>query len=86
MVRREGWGGFSFLRFYFIFFLCGPFLKSLLNLLSCCSMFWLFGCEACEILAPRPGIEPTSPALDGKVLTIGLLGVSQDGGLNQAHC
>ena len=71
---------------FILFFLCGPFLKSLLNLLPCCSMFGLFGCEAWEILAPQPGIEPASPALDGKVLTIGLAGMSQDGGLNQACC
>ena len=34
-------------------------------------MFWLFGREACGILAPQPGIEPASPALEGEVLTIG---------------
>ena len=32
-------------------------------------MFWFFGCEACGILAPRPGIEPVPPALEGEVLT-----------------
>ena len=35
-------------------------------------MFCFFGQEACGILAPRPGIEPTTPALEGKVLTTGL--------------
>ena len=30
----------------------------------------IFGHEACEILAPQPGIEPTLPALEGKVLTL----------------
>ena len=30
-----------------------------------------FGCEACGILAPRPGIEPTPPALKGEVLATG---------------
>ena len=25
--------------------------------------------EACGVLAPRPGIEPVTPALEGKVLT-----------------
>ena len=34
-------------------------------------MFWFFGHEACEILTPRPGIEPAPPALEGKVLTTG---------------
>ena len=39
-------------------------------------MFWYFGCEACGILAPRPGIELAPPALKGKVLTTGLSGKS----------
>ena len=33
-----------------------------------CFMFCFFGHEACEILAPRPGIKPTAPALEGEVL------------------
>ena len=37
----------------------------------------VFGHEACKILALRPGIEPLSPALEGKVLTTGLPGKSQ---------
>ena len=28
-----------------------------------------FDCEACGILAPQTGIEPTPPALTGEVLT-----------------
>ena len=36
-----------------------------------CFMFWFFGCKACGILAPRPGIEPASPALESEVLTPG---------------
>ena len=39
-------------------------------------MFWFFGHEACGILAPWPGIEPSPPALEGKVLTTGLPGKS----------
>ena len=35
-----------------------------------------FGCEACEILAPRPGTEPASPALEGEILTTGPPGKS----------
>ena len=34
-------------------------------------MFWFFGFKACGILAPRPEIEPTLCALEGKVLTTG---------------
>ena len=37
----------------------------------------VFGCESCGILAPQPGIEPTPPALEGEVLTIGPPGKSQ---------
>ena len=46
-------------------------LKSLLNLLQYCFcfMFWFFVHEACGILAPQPGIEPTPAALEGEVLT-----------------
>ena len=39
-------------------------------------MFWFFGQEACGILAPPPGIEPTPPALEGEVLTTGPPGKS----------
>ena len=54
-------------------FWCRPFLKSLLNMLQCCFcfMFWFFGHKACGILAPQPGIKPTPPTLEGKVLTTG---------------
>ena len=42
------------------FFGCEPFLKSLLNLLQYFFWFtfWFFGQQACEILAPWPGIKP----------------------------
>ena len=60
------------------FFWCGPFLKSLLNLLQYCFclMFWVFGSEACWILAPWQGIEPRLPALEREVLTTGPPGKS----------
>ena len=35
-------------------------------------MFWFCGLQACGIAASRPGVEPTSPALEGEVLTTGL--------------
>ena len=41
-------------------------------------MFWVFGREACGILAPQPGIEPAPCALEGEVLTTGLPGKSQE--------
>ena len=59
-----------------IFFWCGSFLKSLLNLLQYCFcfMFHFFGLETCGILAPQPGIKPIPPALEGEVLSPGLPG------------
>ena len=38
--------------------------------------FWFFGREAGGILAPRPGIEPAPPALEGEVFTTGPPGKS----------
>ena len=37
-------------------------------------MFWFFGCRACGILAPWPGIKHIPLALEGEVLTTGLPG------------
>ena len=56
---------YSFLRF---FFLCGPFLNSLFNLLQYCFcfMFCFFGHESCGTSAPQPGVEPTPSALKAK--------------------
>ena len=34
-------------------------------------MLWFVAHEAYGILAPRPGIEPSLPTLEGKVLTTG---------------
>ena len=39
-------------------------------------MLWFFGCEACGILAPWPGIQATTPMLEGEVLTAGPPGKS----------
>ena len=33
-------------------------------------MFWVFGQEACKILAPWPGLEPALPTLEGEVSTM----------------
>ena len=33
-------------------------------------MFWFFGLEALGILAAQPGIKPTPPALEVRVLTL----------------
>ena len=57
---------------------CGPFFTSSLNLLHYCFsfVFWLFGFQACGILVPQPGIEPTPSALEAEVLTPGPPGKS----------
>ena len=43
-------------------------------------MLWFFGLEACGILASQPGVEPTYPALEGKILTNGSPGKSHISG------
>ena len=55
----------------FFFFLMWTIFKVVLNLLQycLCFMFWFFGHKACGILFPRSGIEPTTSAFEGKVLT-----------------
>ena len=56
------------------FFRCGLLKKkSILNLLQKCFgfMFWHFGPKAYRVLARQPRIEPTSPTLEGEVLTNG---------------
>ena len=62
----------------FVFFLCEPFWKSLLNLLQYCFcfMFQFFGHKACGMLAPQLRIESKPPVLESKVLTTGLPGRS----------
>ena len=40
-------------------------------------MWAFFGHEACGILAPRPGMEPAPPELEGEVLNNRLPGKSQ---------
>ena len=41
------------------FFNVDHFLKSIEFVTLLLLMFWFFGCKVCEILASRPGIEPT---------------------------
>ena len=48
------------------------YLKKYYFYLKC----WFFGCDACGILAPRPGIKPTPPASEGEGLTTGSPGKS----------
>ena len=57
------------------FFWCGPFLV-FIEFITILLLFYVlvFWPQACGIFAPRPGIEPTSPALEGP----GLPGKSQE--------
>ena len=47
-------------------------------------LFWFFGREACEILAPQLGVKPTPPALEGKASTTRQPGKSLCGNVLQA--
>ena len=80
--------GYLFITYYFLTFLKTSFLmqtifKGFIELVTLFffffffSNFWIFGHEACEILALWPGTQPTTPALEGEVLTTRLLGKSQ---------
>ena len=61
-----------------IFFLCGRlFFKVFIEFITILFLFYVFfDHEACGILAPRPGIQPAPPALEGEVLTTGPPGKS----------
>ena len=52
-------------------------------------MFWLFGLEACGILATQQGTESTLPALEGEALMTGPRGsprvIISDGSLCLTH-
>ena len=58
--------------FFKIFFLMWTILKVFIELVTVLLLFYVlvFGCEACGILAPGPGIEPAPPALEGEVLPL----------------
>ena len=60
-----------------IFFLYRPFFKVFMEFVTILLLFYVsWGHQACRILAPWLGIEPTPPALEGKVLTTGPPGKS----------
>ena len=62
----------------FFFFLMWTIFKVFIKLVTILLLFYVLGFwrEAYGILAPRPVIEPTPPALEGKVLTTGPPGKS----------
>ena len=49
------------------------FIEFITKLLLFYVLFCFLGHEACGILVPQPGIKPRLPALEGRVLTTGLL-------------
>ena len=61
------------------FFDVDHFLDVFIEFVTVLLLFYVlffFGCEACGILVPQPGIEPASSALEGGVLTTGAPGKS----------
>ena len=65
--------------FFKFFFLMWTIFKVFIEFFTILFLFYVFGFfgrEACGILAPQPGIEPTPHALEGAVLTTGLRGKS----------
>ena len=62
------------------FFLMWTIFKTFIEFVTILLLFYgvclfvCFGHEACGILAPQPRIEPAPLALEGEVLTTGLLG------------
>ena len=70
----------------------GTILKVFIEFITILLLFYgfffvfFFGPGACRILAPQPGIKPTSPALQGEVLTIGPWGKSLHVDLIEPSC
>ena len=63
-----------FLKFFFLFcFLMWTIFKVFIEFGTILLLFYFFGPEAYEILAPSPWIEPILPALEGEVLSTGPL-------------
>ena len=62
----------------FFFFLIWTIFKVFIEFVTILFLFYVlaFWPQACGILAPKAGIEPTLPALEGEVLTTGPPGES----------
>ena len=61
---------FNFKKFFLMWTILKVFIEVVTVLLQF-YVFWCFVHEACGILAPRPGIEPAPPVLEGEVSTTG---------------
>ena len=75
MIFLNGWTSFLF---KFFFFLILTIFKVFIEFVTILFLFYVlaFWPQACGILAPKAGIEPTLPALEGEVLTTGPPGES----------
>ena len=62
LIFQTFWGMWTFFK---------VFIEFVTTLLLFYVFGFFFGPQACEIPAPRPGIKPTPPALEGQVLTTG---------------
>ena len=70
--------------YFFMWAIFKVFIKFVtILLLFYCFTFCFFGHETCEILAPQPEMEPTSPAWEGEALTTGPPGKSLNSLLSQ---
>ena len=67
-VKTGGCDHYLFTHFFLFFFFNVDHFKVFIELVTVLYhfKFWVFGCEVCGILAPRPGSEP--PKLRGEVL------------------
>ena len=65
---------FDFLRFFFLRWTIFKVFIECVTILLLLFRFWIFGWEACEILASLPGIKLVSSALEGEVFTTRLPG------------
>ena len=55
-----------------MFLMCTAFESLYLICYNIASVLFIYlGLKACSVLAPQPGIEPTSPTLEGGFLTTG---------------
>ena len=68
---------------FFFFLMWTMFLKVFIEFVTILFLFYVlgfffffFGCKACGILVPQPGIKLGCPALEGEILNTGLLGRS----------
>ena len=60
---------YYYLRVFVMWTIFKVFIKFVTKLILFSDWFFFFGCVACGVLGPRPGIKPGPLALEGTVLT-----------------